>query len=80
MLIPKRYVLEAMNLDAVGVNQALRNGGYSDDDIVSAVYLGMSITGNFVYEIYPNGVDPNKIYIRIKPQDGEYVFIGLLWW
>ena len=58
MLIPKRCIIEAMDLTTEGVKQALQSNGYSADDITASEFLGVNEDGNFVYQItFP---DPNN--------------------
>lgn len=49
MLLKMEHINSAMSLDAAGVNFALRNNGYHDDTVLTAVFHGMSQTGSFVY-------------------------------
>ena len=80
MLLKKEHINSAMSLDAVGVSFAVRNKGYTDDSVKTAVFGGMTTSGSFVYYCTYADSDTGKdedciIYVRYTERGvltGEY--------
>jgi hypothetical protein len=49
MILKKEHVTKAMQLGAGDINRALERGGYTDK-VTSVDFVGMTTTGNFVYD------------------------------
>lgn len=53
MFLTKEQIIAATNLSAVGINDALKKGGY-EDVVTDATFIGMSRGGSFIYECVYN--------------------------
>ena len=71
MLLTNDEVTNAMTLSTAGVRAAMKEGGYDAKDISDATFLGMSLSGQFVYEItYPDdtgdGDATGRVYLSFS--------------
>ena len=82
MLISKRQLIEATELQVFEVRAALARGGYPDDDneIKYASFQGVSASGNFVYRIGFTGENGRKesgnVFLKFIQTDNHFVLEG----
>lgn len=75
MLLTIAQVNAAMQLPAHDVQACLRAAGYSQDQVSSATYAGMSTSGCFVYRITYAGIEniaeTANVYVRYQLVNGK---------
>ena len=82
MLISKRQLIEATELQVFEVRAAMSRGGYpdSDNEIKFATFEGVSASGNFVYRIGYTGENGKResgnVYLKFVQHDNQFVLEG----